>query len=235
MKRRPAFSLIELLVVIGIIAILAAILFPMLLNVRVKARQIQCVANLKQIGTATALYLNDNNGRFPLWNFGDPMSGWYGAAVAYSRSKVLAQCPGVKKKSSKPSYWRNVYTDLWSPQSGVAPAASSDMIYQKSTVYLMCGPDVDNGIHTYWGPPTTWGGVPKADEEEAERRHNGGANVLFVDSHVSLVMKGGFISNSAADAASDPLKNNAGANTYGHPTAPWDKRNDGSHPWFRSN
>ena len=102
-------------------------------------------------------------------------------------------------------------------------------------VYIMCGPEIGTAIHTYWGPPTTWGGISKADEEEAERRHNGGANVLFVDWHVSLVLKGGFTSTSTADTASDPLRVNVCADMYGHPTSPWDKHNDGSHPWFRSN
>lgn len=58
MKQR-GFTLIELLVVIAIVAILAAILFPVLAQTRESARQTVCLSNMKQIGTAMRLYLSD--------------------------------------------------------------------------------------------------------------------------------------------------------------------------------
>ncbi len=63
---RRAFTLIELLVVIAIIAILAAILFPVLAQVRVKARQMQCLSNMRQIGLAVTMYLHDYDERYPM-------------------------------------------------------------------------------------------------------------------------------------------------------------------------
>lgn len=57
--RRHGFTLIELLVVIAIIAILAAILFPVFARARENARKATCQSNLKQIGAATRMYLQD--------------------------------------------------------------------------------------------------------------------------------------------------------------------------------
>jgi prepilin-type N-terminal cleavage/methylation domain-containing protein/prepilin-type processing-associated H-X9-DG protein len=59
MSRRDGFTLIELLVVIAIIAILAAILFPVFAQAREKARSVQCLSNLKQVGLATRMYSQD--------------------------------------------------------------------------------------------------------------------------------------------------------------------------------
>src|SRR5439155_495608 len=63
---RRGFTLIELLVVIAIIAILAAILFPVFAQAREKARQATCQSNLKQLGNALAMYVQDYDERFPL-------------------------------------------------------------------------------------------------------------------------------------------------------------------------
>ncbi|MFZ0826216.1 MAG: prepilin-type N-terminal cleavage/methylation domain-containing protein [Verrucomicrobiia bacterium] len=64
-RRAGAFSLVELLVVIAIIGILAALLLPALAQAQARARRIECVGNLKQIGLAAHLFANEHGGKFP--------------------------------------------------------------------------------------------------------------------------------------------------------------------------
>ncbi len=63
---KKGFTLIELLVVIAIIAILASILFPVFNNAMEKARQTQCLSNMKQLGLAFMMYTQDNNQCLPV-------------------------------------------------------------------------------------------------------------------------------------------------------------------------
>lgn len=112
---RKAFSLIELLFVIAIISLLAALLFPVFARAREQARSAVCFSNLRQIGTGMQLYVQDYDETFPMnrlpdethhmegctgggnsypiGNLEDSRLNWRRAILPYLKSKQVMVCP----------------------------------------------------------------------------------------------------------------------------------------------
>jgi len=125
------FTLVELLVVIGIIAILAGLLFPVLSKTKAKGRQVQCLNNLRQFGLAWTMHAHDNDGTVARNLCYDSPENWVrgylglwhpdnrdNTNTAYLRSSLLApylnhsvevwHCPADKNTVTKPpTYYYN--------------------------------------------------------------------------------------------------------------------------------
>ena len=105
--RRNGFTLIELLVVIAIIAILAALLMPALQRAKVAARSASCKNNLRQLGIALTIYVNEYNA-YPYSLDWPRKSFWYDAtAPYYASNRGVLVCPDFKgnRDVSKAPVW----------------------------------------------------------------------------------------------------------------------------------
>src|SRR5437868_13302142 len=98
LRKNQGFTLVELLVVIGIIALLISILLPSLSRARETANRVKCGSNLRQIGQGLLLYANENNGNFPRTYY-DPTKAVQGTKAAdivgnSANDPFLTKAPG---------------------------------------------------------------------------------------------------------------------------------------------
>ena len=88
-----AFTLVELLVTIAVIGLLAALLLPALSGAKLKAQQVQCLSNLRQLALARSLYIDDQAKNLGYYNPAFPAGVWMGTLMADNKNASLRVCP----------------------------------------------------------------------------------------------------------------------------------------------
>lgn len=170
--RRPAFSLIELLVVMAVIAVLAAVLFPVFAQAREKARQTDCLAHYHQIGQAIQMYASDYDSKTP--PDGGSFSGLIMDSRPYIKNDAIFVCPDDfdRAREKRPGSYRmpSLYqgldincgwSDPYNTQATTKPAATP-LLYEAEQDFAQAPI-----LPTY--------------------RHHGGAQILYFDGHVKWV------------------------------------------------
>ncbi len=192
-RRLVGFTLIELLVVVAIIAILAAILFPVFARARENARRTSCMSNLKQIGLAFISYAQDYDERYPsvnwtggsyVWPNGSTSAAnpWYLKIYPYVKSVQVFNCPSAPDNlkwtgaylGGPFSYGANLdfFTSGGSQLlSGIDKPSQTVMVVDSN--YQSMQSFLNDGVAPWWN-------VDRALLD----RHLDGGNISFADGHV---------------------------------------------------
>ena len=194
---KRGFTLIELLIVIAIIAILAAILFPVFARARENARRSSCSSNLKQIGLAFLQYAQDYDEKFtPQYTEGSGAAGfvavnvdsstadkgWAELLQPYLKSRQIFQCPS--ESTLQAAAGNNEYTDYW---YNLNLSRRNQATIEYSSLCVLGGDGIsDNSQYNMDGLESTAASAVGTGRARVGHglRHLSGSNYAFADGHV---------------------------------------------------
>lgn len=141
-RRKRGFTLVELLVVIGIIAILMSMLMPALARAKQKAHRVNCLNNIRQVGMSATMYAGDNDGEFPrrlaLTN------SWIFRLEPYYKTMKVLKCPADKWGEWR-SFLINGFNDFWNEK---LPAEEYQRVMQWDYEHGMKEADIKQASET---------------------------------------------------------------------------------------
>ncbi len=199
-RRYQAFSLVELLAVIGIIALLAALLFPVFAQSRDSARRTHCINNLRQLASAFALYAQDNDGYLPRQEVlppeGTNYTCWDVQLFPYIKNREVVGCPSdmLSRRLDIPVLGKKLLRSygMAANTSGLAQAqiplpSNTALLLEQSTVGTQEAPR--SSVWSYDSCVTRLGKltlqpIGLSGYAPPDFRHGNTGNYLFVDGHV---------------------------------------------------
>ena len=148
MKRKIDFTLIELLIVIAIIAILAALLLPALNNARERGKTVACTNSMKTLETGAALYVDSSNGNLMQQTMAT-QDGFSGTRRRWCTNLLFLQSAGIEYDPLQGSVPADNYRHMWKSQFVCPKIDSNNKGY---SVYRMA--------ERSWGMQRVWRDAP---------------------------------------------------------------------------
>jgi prepilin-type N-terminal cleavage/methylation domain-containing protein/prepilin-type processing-associated H-X9-DG protein len=209
-KQRRGFTLVELLVVIAVIALLVALLLPVVAGTRDRARQITCLSHLQQLAVAHRLYVADWDDRLPYWYlpapprpapFG-PRCYWTEYLQPYLRSAASFHDPSARWPWPTAGKLADYVLLTWGPGGRGTredpyyrwpgpPLTLLEVSRPAETIHLLDGWSTTGGSTSDGWDDTGW-------TDRRPLRHGRGTNAAFVDGHARW-LPGSTLSRSNTD------------------------------------
>lgn len=186
------FTLVELLVVIGIIAVLAAVAAPIGKGLLARSRTIKCSQNLRQIGTAAMLYAGENHFTLPqtVHQRREGGASWSISLQPYSGTKLVFRCEQDPHATRPYTY---VINDFLTPNPAGAPQLNYSRLSrlgqpQATVLFAEATAGYAGSDHFHF---SEYQGVPVPAEAFRSQVnvevHQGAANYLFADGHIEIL------------------------------------------------
>jgi prepilin-type N-terminal cleavage/methylation domain-containing protein/prepilin-type processing-associated H-X9-DG protein len=191
-RNQCGLTMIEILVVIVIIGILAALSIPALNSSKERVRSAECLNNLRQIHIALELYANEHEDLYPLvvdaatWNSTDPATtGWMQRLTSYLKEKKVLTCP-AQPRSMKNDFSYFLNTRAAYVQAGKRASVSRANIQLPSQFIMaadsllnvnIADPDKDNATED-----RLFGS--SSNQAQLRSYHSKSVNILFADGHM---------------------------------------------------
>ena len=231
LRQSAAFSLIELLVVVAIIAILAAMLLPALSNTKEAARRITCVNHLKQLGLAFTMHADENDSQFP----SRQQPYWMTRLQPYYLDMRLLVCPSDSQTATTAtnspdtaprSYLVNGWNDWFEANLSTTnfdaymnhqwPEGMRETAVREPSETILLGEKLTASLHKHMDLAQ---GIGNDGDQIEEGRHSrglgtataGGSNYGFVDGSARFLRYGQALYPINLWANTDPWRTNTAA------------------------
>lgn len=226
-RSRDAFTLLELMVVIAIVGLLSILSFPIMGSFRKQSRNVECIRNIKTLGTGISLFISDHNGRFPPTieeakprpTFGTDVPDFGPSWAEFVVARYLGKDKTVLRCPSRPSDWGAKSYVGYYPEYGfnerlcpIDPVTKYRVGYPVSAIANLSKLIILADTARYSGGKPVGGYYRIYGATDLHPRHlQSHVNVLYGDQHVETHE---YDASGSAPAATTPLGSGAFVPTF---------------------